>query len=71
MNVIHDELEHGAELIYSEDTDMDEASIQGWITAKEELGIFGPIQPSTGPDYRARDVVEKLHERFPHLKSKK
>jgi hypothetical protein len=68
LNVIHDELEHGAELIYSEKMDFDESAIQEWVTPKEELGIFLPITPSTGPDYASRDVLEELYERFPHLK---
>ncbi len=68
LNVIHDELEHGAELIYGEHLDMDEPAIQQWVTAKEELGVFSPIGPSTGPDYRSRDIVEEMYERFPNLK---
>jgi uncharacterized protein DUF4288 len=68
VNVIHDELEHGAELIYSENMGMDESAIQEWLTPKEGLGIFLPITPSTGPDYRSRDIVEELYERFPNLK---
>jgi Domain of unknown function (DUF4288) len=68
LNVIHDELEHGAELIYSENLDLDESAIREWLTPKEELGVFLPITPSTGPDYRSRDVVEDLYERFPDLR---
>ena len=68
LNVIHDELQHGAELIYGEHLDMDEPAIQQWITAKEELGVFRPIVPSTAPDYRSRDIVEEMYERFPNLK---
>ncbi len=64
LNVIHDELEHGAELIYSENTDWDESAIRQWVTPKEELGIFFPITPSTGPDYRSRDVVEDFTKDF-------
>ena len=60
LNVIHNELKHGAELGYSENTDLDESAIREWVTPKEELGIFLPITPSTGPDYRSRDVVEDI-----------
>jgi hypothetical protein len=67
LNVIHDELEHGADLIYSEDLDLDEPAIQEWVAPKEDLGVFLPITPSTGPNYASRDVVEELYERFPHL----
>jgi|SRR5579862_2374913 len=68
LNVIHDELEHGAELIYDEKTDMDEPAIQKWVSPKEELGVFRPRTRSTGPDYSSRDVMEELYERFPNLK---
>ena len=57
--VIDDELEHGAELSYRED-----------IAAKEELGVFQPITPSTGPHYGSRDVIEEMYEKFPYLKPK-
>jgi len=50
LNVIHGELEHGTELIYSEDIDMDEAALGKWISPKEELGVFQPIRPREGPD---------------------
>jgi len=68
LNVIHDELEHGAELIYSEELGMSEHSIQKWITPKRELGVFRPITPSRAPDYRSSEVMEKLYKEFPHLR---
>lgn len=44
LNVIHDELEHGAELIYSERTGVSEAEILRWVSQKEDLGVFRPIR---------------------------
>ena len=35
LNVMHDELQHGAELIYSED--LDESTIQEWVSPKDSL----------------------------------
>ena len=40
LNVIHDEWEHGAEIIFSEVLGLDEAAIRKWVTSKEELGIL-------------------------------
>src|SRR5436190_21794788 len=37
LNVIHDKLEHGAELSYREDISVDESTIQKWVASKEEL----------------------------------
>ena len=68
LNVIHDELEHGAELIYWEKRDFDESAIQEWITPKEELGVFQPITPSKGPDYSPRHVLEEIYEKCPSLR---
>jgi Domain of unknown function (DUF4288) len=67
LNVIYDELEHGAELLYEEQIDMDETAVQKWISPREDLGVFAPIRRSERPDYRAGDVVRELRARFPNL----
>jgi hypothetical protein len=67
LSVIHEELEHGAELSFTERVGMDEAAIQQWVSAKEHLGVFAPIQPSSGPDYGSKEVVETLRKRFPNV----
>lgn len=71
LNVILGELEHGTELVYGENRDMDESAIQKWVSPKDELGVFLPIQPSTGMDYGPRDVFEKVYEEFPDLRPQK
>lgn len=43
-NVIHDELEHGAELIYGWRTGVSEHEILRWVERKEDLGFFRPIR---------------------------
>jgi hypothetical protein len=70
--IIDHELEHGAELSYREDIAVDEATIQEWVSSKEDLGAFRPIEfkPSPGPNYSSRDILEKLYEEFPHLRPK-
>ena len=68
LNVILGELEHGTELSYGERIGLDESAIQKWVTPKEGLGVFLPIEASTGPDYRSRDIVERIYEEFPNLK---
>ncbi len=71
LQVIHDELEHGAELSYREDIALDEPTIQKWVAAKEELGVFRPITPSTGPHYACAKIIEKMYTQFPRLRPKK
>lgn len=58
LNVIYDELEHGAELRYEELLGLSEEQIAALVRRKEDLDVFQPISPSAGPDYRSRDVVE-------------
>ena len=67
LNVIHGDLEHGTELIYSEEIDMDPAAIQKYISPKEELGIFAPRKAPRGPNYISKDVVDELQKNFPDL----
>ena len=43
MNVVHDELEHGAELLYERKEGLSEEAIQKLIRPKEQLNIFRPI----------------------------
>jgi Domain of unknown function (DUF4288) len=71
LQVIHDELEHGAELSYREDIGVEESTIRKWVADKEELGVFRPTRPSTGPDYGSGDVIEEMYRQFPHLRPKK
>ncbi len=62
LNVIHDELEHGAELMYEEKIGICEDKLQAMLTPKSELAIFRPWQPkdSSVPDYSSKEVMEKV-----------
>ncbi len=51
LSVVHDELEHGAELSYRERIGVSEQRIKEWIQPKSKLNVFAPIQPTSGPDY--------------------
>ena len=69
LNVIHDQLEHGAELTYQEYIGMDERKIQALVSTKNDLGVFAPIKTPRGPNYAARDIMEDVFKHFPHLKA--
>jgi hypothetical protein len=45
LNVIHGELEHGAELIYDKRTGMSESDLARWVSAKDDLEVFRPRDP--------------------------
>ena len=68
LNVIYDRLEDGAELTYSEDIGLTDEEINRLIRPKSELGVFAPISRSKGPDYGSKEIIEEVHERFPHLR---
>jgi hypothetical protein len=40
LNVIHDELEHGAQISFSRDVAVSEKEIKSWIPPKQRLGVF-------------------------------
>ena len=60
LGVIHDPLEHGSELEYTEEVDIDESTLNRRISRKEDLSVFAPIEPSSGPNYSSREVVNKM-----------
>ena len=68
LNVIHDELEHGCEISYSEDVGVSENKIRSWISPKIKLGVFAPIRPHRGPDYASADIMREVYKRWPDLK---
>ncbi|HEU5115068.1 MAG TPA: DUF4288 domain-containing protein, partial [Isosphaeraceae bacterium] len=52
LNVIHDPLEDGAELIYEERIDVPEEQLQTFLTPRDSLGVFAPRSPRLdGPNY--------------------
>ena len=60
LSVVHDKLEHGAELRYFEDIGVSEGKISDLIKVREQLSVFHDIEPSHGPDYASKEVVDEL-----------
>lgn len=75
LYVVHDELEHGSELIYEEIEDIDEEQIQKLVRPKAELGVFIPYDPQANLDYMPgdiyRDVFKELEKRMGDSPSEK
>ncbi len=65
LNVIHDELEHGAELVYRERVGLSEEQICALIKPKDHLGVFAPGEPSAGPNYMPKSVMDELRKAGP------
>jgi hypothetical protein len=64
LNVVDDELEHGAELSYRRIQSTDPATASTLVRPKEELGIFAPRRPRNGPDYTSKSVLEEVARRL-------
>jgi hypothetical protein len=62
LNVIHDDLAHGAELAYREHVGLSEEEIQGRLRQRADLGIFSDSQPSPGPNYMPGDILDELRQ---------
>jgi hypothetical protein len=62
LSVVQDRLEHGAELRYIEDVDVPEAKIAELIKSKEQLSVFRDIEPSAGPNYACKEIVDEAYE---------
>ena len=54
LNVIHDPLEDGSEIMYAEHVGVTEEKLQQWCRPREKLGVFAPIEDKT-------DVPNYLH----------
>ncbi len=64
MNVIHEDLEHGAELNYVEKLGVSNDDIDRMLRPKEQLTIFRSDDNSTNPNYIAKEIAEELEKRF-------
>ena len=64
LDVIHDPLEHGAELMFQSNVGITPDNLQKLLLSKEELPLFRPITRLDGPDVASGEVVHEIEERF-------
>lgn len=62
LSVIHDELTHGCELVFSERLGKTISQAKALVSRKRELGVFAPIVPTRAPNYMSADIVRELKE---------
>ena len=61
LDVVHDPLEDGAEVAYSESVGVSEEELSRWLVPKERLGIFAPRRSNRdGPNYLPQSVMRSL-----------
>jgi hypothetical protein len=64
LDVIHDPLEHGAELMFQSNVGMAPDNLQKLLLSKEELPLFRSITRLDGPDVASGEIVQEIEERF-------
>jgi hypothetical protein len=57
LNVVHDLLEDGAELLYSEYIGLSDSESRALVRPRSRLAPFRPRRPSPGPNYGDRDIL--------------
>lgn len=62
LNVIHDKLEHGAELSFTETLGVTPKRALARTTPRQRLAVFRPRTPSAAPDYASAEVMQRLAE---------
>ena len=58
LNLVHDRLEHGAELLYRQYVGLTAAAARKLVTRRTKLSVFRAMQRPSGPDYSSAEVVE-------------
>ncbi len=60
LQVIHDDLEHGCELRYTQAVGRTMAQARALVTPRSRLGVFAPRVASRAPDYMSGDIRRAL-----------
>ena len=62
LYVTYEDLEHGAELLYTEEIGLSDNEIQERVRKKDELAVFQPVEPSSAPNYTSKEIVRKAYD---------
>jgi hypothetical protein len=62
LTVVHDELEHGCELLFSERLGRTMSQAKALVSLRSSLGVFAPRVPSQAPDYMSGELRKELEE---------
>jgi hypothetical protein len=62
LDVVHDELEDGAELLFAELVGVPEVDILKLLVPRDRLTVFQPVERSAVPDYSCKEIVEEANE---------
>jgi hypothetical protein len=60
LNVVHDELEHGAELMFRQRTVRSLAAAKALTRPRKSYAVFQPVSRCEGPDFAPGDIIREL-----------
>jgi hypothetical protein len=61
LNVVHEALEDGAELIYEESAGVPENQLSNWLCPKEQLSVFSKGHAKKDwPNYMPKEIADAL-----------
>lgn len=60
LDVIHDPLEHGAELFFSERVGVPQQELEKLVSSKDRLSVFRPTEQTAGPDDSSGEVLAEV-----------
>jgi len=64
LAVIHEKLEHGAELFFVERADMQPDEVLAMVQPRDKLSVFAEIEPPVGPDYSSGQIAADYKKSF-------
>ncbi len=65
LDVIHDSLEDGCEIMFLEKLGMTEKGIKKLLRSKRELEVFQPIRERRGrPNYASKEIMDEVYRRL-------
>lgn len=66
LHVVHDELEHGGELMFEEEIGVREEDLRAMITLKSNLSVFQKFQPKhlSDPNYGSKKIMDEVNKRI-------
>jgi uncharacterized protein DUF4288 len=66
LNVIQDELDHGAELLYEQKVGVASEEIEKWVLPKKLLTAFRSTEPGDWPDYSSKEIMDDVSRLMGH-----
>jgi hypothetical protein len=71
LNVVHDPLEHGAELLHYRYLGLTAAGARKLVTRRTKLSVFRPTERPTGADFSSAEILDAALKRVHEAKARR